>query len=62
MYSSKSARFNPDFDSNNYRQHRLAKVGIKPCRFGFICACLDVTKQLHKQTQILASVARRVGS
>ena len=24
---------NPYFGSNNYRQHKLAKVAIKPCRF-----------------------------
>ena len=28
-FSSKSIRFNPYFGNNNYKQHKLAKVGIK---------------------------------
>ena len=28
---------NPYFGSNNYRQHKLAKVGIKSCRFAIEC-------------------------
>ena len=48
-----------------------AKVGIKSYRFTkectyFICACMDVTTQLelclHKQTQMLANAACRVGN
>ena len=70
-FFSKSIRFNSYFGSNNYRQHELAEIGIKSCRFAkecsyFICACMDVTTQLelclHEQTQIVANAACKVGS
>ena len=71
QFSSKSTRFNPYFGSNNYRQHNLAKVRIKSCRFAkervsFVYVYKDVTTQvelcLHEQTQIVANAACRVGS
>ena len=52
-------------------QHKLAKVGIKSCRFVMECvsfgyAWMQLATQLelclHEQTQIVASVAYRVGS
>ena len=50
----------------NYRQHKLAKVGIKSCcRMHFFCASMDVNTQLelclHEQTQIVANAPCRVG-
>ena len=69
-FSNKSTRFNPYFDSYKYREHKLAKVGIKSYIFArecvFIFASMVVTTQLelcfHEQTQIVANAACRVGS
>ena len=37
LFYGKSTIFNPYFDNNNYGQHKLAKVGIKSCRFVIKC-------------------------
>ena len=59
-------RFTPYFGSNNYRQHRPAKVGIKSCRsarecVSFVHAWMLLYTQLelcfHEQTQIVANAA-----
>ena len=56
-------RFNLYFGKHNYRQHKLAKVGIKSCRMCYICVCMDVTTQLElclrEQTQMVANAAYR---
>ena len=46
-FSSKSTKFNPYFSWHNYRQHKLAKVGIRSCRFAkeyvlFVHAYVDI--------------------
>ena len=63
-------RFNPYFGRNNYRQYKLAKVGIKSYRFArecvkFVHAWMLTTQLelcLHEQTQIAANAACQVGS
>ena len=70
-FDSKSTRFHPYFGSNNYRKHKLVKVGIKSCRFAieyvsfvhaWMCLATQLEFCLHEQAQIVASVAYIVGS
>ena len=64
-------RFNPYFGSNNYRQNKLAKIGIKSCRFALECvsfvhAWMSVTSYpariVFAWTPTVASVACSVRS
>ena len=71
MFFSKSTKFNPYFGSNNYRQHKVAKVEIESSRFARECVSFvhpwmyTTTKLemcLYEQTQIIANAACRVGN
>ena len=61
----------PTFSRHNYRQHKLAKVGIQSCRFArelinvfHLCmhGCNYPAGIVFAQTQIVANAACRVGS